>query len=160
MGTQVTRSGADALLSTLERQGCRVLLGLPGTTVSPLLDRLLAYPSIKYVLAKHEGAAVAMADGYARVTGSPAIVSLYMIVGLANAISMIYNAHKARVPMVVMASQQDLALRLGTETVVDGDQLHLVQGLTRYAAEVALADRLAEHFVRAYKQASGPLVPG
>jgi benzoylformate decarboxylase len=154
------RSGADALLQAIEGVGCRYLFGLPGTTVSPLLDRLLEYPRIEYVLTKHESAAIAMAEGYARVTGQPAVVSLYMVVGLANAISMIYNAHKARVPLVVLVSQQDLALRLGSETVVDGDQLHLVQGITRHAAEVPLADRLGEQFVRAHKQAAGPLFPG
>ena len=153
-------SGADALLQSIRDAGCRFLFGLPGTTVSPVLDRLLAYPEIQYVLTKHETAAVAMAEGHARVTGVPAVVSLYMVVGLANAISMMYNAYKSRTPMVVLASQQDRALRLGTETVVDGDQIHLVKGITRYAAEVPSADRLAEHFVRAYKQAAGPLAPG
>lgn len=156
----MNRSGADALLESLEQVGCRVLFGLPGTTVAPLIDRLLAYPSIRYVLTKHESCAVALADGYARVTQAPAVVSLYMVVGLANAISMIYNAHKARVPLVIIASQQDLALRLGTETVVDGDQLHLVSGVSRYTAEVVLADRVGEHFIRAYKQAAGPIIPG
>lgn len=154
------RTGADVLLQALAAAGCKHLFGLPGTTVAPLLDRLLAHPGIEYVLTKHESVAVAMAEGYARVTRAPAFASVYMAVGLANAVSMLYNAHKSRVPLVLLASQQDLALRLGTETVVDGDQLHLVHGIVRYAAEVVRADRLEEHFVRAWKQASGPLVPG
>src|SRR5690349_10327766 len=95
------RSGADVLLDLLHQAGCRHLFGLPGTTVSPLLDRLLAHPDIEYVLTKHESAAVAMAEGYARVTGAPAFASLYKAVGLANAVSMLYNAHKSRVPLVV-----------------------------------------------------------
>jgi thiamine pyrophosphate-dependent acetolactate synthase large subunit-like protein len=53
--------------------------------------------------ARHEGGAASMADGFGRVTGRPALVSVHQGPGLTNAITAIGEAVKARVPMVVFA---------------------------------------------------------
>jgi thiamine pyrophosphate-dependent acetolactate synthase large subunit-like protein len=53
--------------------------------------------------ARHEGGAASMADGFARVSGRPALVSVHQGPGLTNAITAIGEAAKARVPMVVFA---------------------------------------------------------
>ena len=46
----------------------------------------------------HENAAVAMAHGYTMVTGKPQAVMLHTNVGLANAINMLIDASRDRMP--------------------------------------------------------------
>lgn len=46
------------------------------------MDALQDYPQIQYILALHEGVAVAMADAYARLTRRPAFVQLHLNRGI------------------------------------------------------------------------------
>ena len=67
----------DAVLDVLRDEGVDRVFGNPGTTELPFVDSLAGAPDLPYVLAPHEGAVVAMADGYARATRRPAFVSLH-----------------------------------------------------------------------------------
>lgn len=153
-------SGAESLLRVLVSAGTRHVFGLPGVTSARILDQLVVHPELQYILGKHEGPVVAMADGYAKITGRPAVACLYGIAGVGNAISLLYDTHKDRTPLVVIASQQDQGLRLGTESVVEGDVVPLVQQFTRYATEVNRVDRIADSVARAFKTAAAPPAPG
>ena len=61
-----------ALMELLRAEQARYVFGNPGSTETPFLDALVAYPDLDYVVGLHESAVVAMADGYARATGRPA----------------------------------------------------------------------------------------
>src|SRR4029450_12741990 len=64
----------------------------------------------QYVLGLHEGAVLAMADGYAQATGRPAFVNLHSAAGLGNAMGNLTNARAAHTPLVVTAGQQSRAM--------------------------------------------------
>ncbi len=72
---------ADAFVATLAARGIDTVFGLPGSTEAPLLEAIRADGGLRYVLALHEGAAVSMADGFARARGRPAVVGLHTTVG-------------------------------------------------------------------------------
>uniref|UniRef100_A0AAU2JYZ6 Thiamine pyrophosphate-binding protein n=1 Tax=Streptomyces sp. NBC_00049 TaxID=2903617 RepID=A0AAU2JYZ6_9ACTN len=97
----------DALLHILRDEGVDRVFGNPGTTELPLLDVLNGAPDITYVLGVQEASVVSMADGYARATGRPAVVSLHAAGGTANGLVGLLNAKRSRTPMVVLAGQQD-----------------------------------------------------
>lgn len=97
--------GRDVFMNSLTAHGVRHIFGNPGTTESPLLDALLDYPSIEYIVALHEGMAVGAASYYARASGRTGVVSLHVAPGLGNGIGMMYNATKANAPLVVTAGQ-------------------------------------------------------
>ena len=99
--------GAQAVLAVLRARGVRVLFGLPGSTEAALLDALREAPDLRYVLTLQEGVAVAMADGYARATRGAAVVNLHTTVGTLAGLSLLYNAWRDRVPLVVLASHKD-----------------------------------------------------
>ena len=63
--------------------GMTTVFGNPGSTELPMLTDLP--DDFRYVLGLHEGAVVGMADGYAQVTGRPALVNLHTAAGLGNA---------------------------------------------------------------------------
>ena len=90
--------GREVLMQSLVAHGVEHIFGNPGTTESPLLDALLDYPSIDYIVHLHEGMAVGAASYYARTTGRTGVVSLHVAPGLGNGIGMIFNALKANAP--------------------------------------------------------------
>jgi benzoylformate decarboxylase len=94
-----------ASLDLLRSLGLTRIFGNPGSTEIPLLAGLP--DDFEYILALHEGAAVAMGAGHALVTGRPALVSLHTTAGLGNGVSAIATARAGRVPLVVLVGQQD-----------------------------------------------------
>ncbi|MDT7699566.1 MAG: benzoylformate decarboxylase, partial [Pseudonocardiales bacterium] len=64
----------------LRAWGLTTVFGNPGSNELPFLD---GFPGdFRYVLGLHEGAVLAMADGYAQATGRPALVNLHSAAGL------------------------------------------------------------------------------
>src|SRR4029450_11750251 len=98
----------DVLLEVLRTEGVRHVFGNPGSTELPLIDALAGADDLSYVLALQEASAVAMADGYAQITGRPAFLNLHTSAGLGNAIGNLTNAGVIGTPLVVTAGQQDV----------------------------------------------------
>ena len=73
--------GRQVLMQTLVNHGVDRIFGNPGTTESPLLDSLLDYPSLQYVVHLHEGVAVGAANFYAQASGKTAFVNLHVAPG-------------------------------------------------------------------------------
>jgi benzoylformate decarboxylase len=84
--------------------GLTTVFGNPGSNELAFLDGFPA--DFRYVLGLHEGAVLAMADGYAQATGRPALVNLHSAAGLGNAMGNLANARAAHTPLVVTAGQQ------------------------------------------------------
>src|SRR5258708_36035555 len=103
--------GRQVFFETLLNHGVERIFGNPGTTESPLLDSLLDYPSIKYIVHLHEGAAVGAANFYAQASGKTAFVNLHVAPGLGNAIGMIYGALKNNSPTGGTAGPPDTPAR-------------------------------------------------
>jgi thiamine pyrophosphate-dependent acetolactate synthase large subunit-like protein len=66
---------------------------------------------VAFHAARHESGAVCMADGYARVSGRMAAVSVHQGPGLTNAITGLTEAAKSRTPIVVLAADTPAAAR-------------------------------------------------
>ena len=62
-----------------------------------------------FVAARHESAAVCMADGYARVTGRVGVASVHQGPGLTNALTGVAEAAKSRTPLLVLAADTPAA---------------------------------------------------
>jgi len=60
--------GRQVLLETLINHGVDRIFGNPGTTESPLLDSLLDYPQLQYIVHLHEGVATGAANFYAQAS--------------------------------------------------------------------------------------------
>ena len=79
--------GRQVLMQTLVNHGVERIFGNPGTTESPLLDSLLDYPQLQYIVHLHEGVAVGAANFYAQASGKTGFVNLHVAPGLGNAIA-------------------------------------------------------------------------
>ena len=145
--------GRQVLMQTLVNHGVERIFGNPGTTESPLLDSLLDYPSLQYVVHLHEGVAVGAANFYAQASGKAAFVNLHVAPGLGNAIGMIYGALKNNSPMVVTAGQQDTRARL-RDPVLGHDLVAIAAPVTKWSVQVETADELGPILQRAFKIAN------
>jgi len=145
--------GAQAVLAVLRARGVRVLFGLPGSTEAALLDALREAPDLRYVLTLQEGVAVAMADGYARATRGAAVVNLHTTVGTLAGLSLLYNAWRDRVPLVVLASHKDTRIlgRGGFTSLPDTTAL--ARPLCKWAHQTLRAEQVGEDVERAFQQA-------
>ena len=145
--------GRRVLMESLASHGVRHIFGNPGTTETPLLDSLPAYPQIEYVMTLHEGVAVGAASFYAQATGRVAVANLHVAPGLGNAIGALYGAFKANSPLVVTAGQQDTRMRL-TSPLLSHDLVAMAAPVTKWSVQVERADELAPILRRAFKVAT------
>ena len=152
---------AAALIETLQRNGIFHIFGLPGSTEAPLLDALLDYPEMHYVLALHEGIVVGMADGFARASGRPAVANLHTTVGVGNGLTALFNAWKDNSPVVTIATHKHSEI-LGRDGFCVGPDLpEWARPVTKWAWQGVIADQIPQEVGRALKIAqstpSGPV---
>src|SRR5438552_4873285 len=142
------------LMEILHRSGVRHLFGNPGTTELPFLDAL-PDSGLEYVVALQEATAVAAADGYAQLSGRPGVVNVHVAPGVANGLSILHNAARAKSPVVLTAGQQDTRFLLH-EPILSGDLVQLTEQFTKWSYEVRRADEAPAALRRALKLALTP----
>src|SRR5436309_366809 len=114
-------------------------------------------PQLKYIITPHEGSGAAMAAGYIEASGEPAMVMQAGVVGMANAVGQIINAHKEQTPLVVYSYRTDQSRRAGRdgfEEVLNQEQI--VQPITKYTWLARRPDMIPETIRRAFKAAWTP----
>src|SRR5213083_1818746 len=145
---------AAVLMEILHSSGVRYLFGNPGTTELPFLDAL-PDSALEYIVALQEATAVAAADGYAQASGQVGLANLHVLPGVANGVSILHNASRARSPIVVTAGQQDTRLLLD-EPILSGDMVRLTEPFTKWSYELRRADEAPAAMRRALKLALTP----
>jgi len=148
-------TGIQAMLRVLADSGVRYVFGNPGTTELPLMDALVDELRLEYILALQEVPAMAIADGYAQASRSPAVVNLHTCCGLGNGMGMLYNAFRSGTPLVVTAGQQDRRMAF-EEPILWGDMVGVVRPWTKWAAEVHRVQDLPVAIRRALQAAVTP----
>ncbi len=99
-------NGAECLVKTALSCGVDVCFANPGTTEMPLVAALDDVPGMRAVLGLFEGVCTGAADGYARMTGRPAMTILHLGPGFANGIANLHNARRARSPVLNVIGDQ------------------------------------------------------
>lgn len=88
-------NGAHTLLDALVASGIEVCFANPGTSEMHLVTAIGKTDRVRPVLCLFEGVVSGAADGYARMSGKPAITLLHLGPGYANGMANLHNAHKA-----------------------------------------------------------------
>ncbi len=155
------RNASDWLLARLADEGVEVVFGNPGSTELPLMDALSRQGRIRYVLGLHESSVLGMADGYAQQGDRLGVVNVHVQPGLANAMSGILNAARARVPLLVTVGQQVTEL-LDQAPFLGGELVELARPIAKAAWEVGRDGDLRELVEQAISAATthprGPVV--
>lgn len=93
-------NGAERMIHTAVTADVEVCFANPGTTEMPLVAALDSAPGMRAVLGLFEGVCTGAADGYARMSGKPAMTLLHLGPGLANGLANLHNARRAGSPVV------------------------------------------------------------
>jgi thiamine pyrophosphate-dependent acetolactate synthase large subunit-like protein len=94
---------AEALARALRAGGVDTVFGLLGSG-NLVVANALRDAGARIVLARHEGNALAMADGYGRASGRLAAVSVHQGPGFTNTLTALTEAAKAGTPLVLVAA--------------------------------------------------------
>jgi len=149
----------DATYEVLRSLGMTTIFGNPGSNELPFLDRLPG--DFRYILALHEGAGLAMADGYCQVTGKPVLVSLHAAAGVGQAMGTLVNVQVLGTPLVIMSGQQVRPMLTLEGQLTSRNAIDLPRPLVKWAFEAPDAASVpavisrAAHFAAAAP--SGPV---
>jgi thiamine pyrophosphate-dependent acetolactate synthase large subunit-like protein len=153
-----TRWGSDVVADLLRALDVEFVALTPGASFRGLHDSLvnrLGNARPEMLLALHEESAVAIAHGYARVTGRPMAVALHANVGLMHATMAIFNAWCDRIPMLLLGGVGPMDAMQRRPWV---DWIHtardlgaLVRGYTKWDDQPASIGAALEAIVRAWQ---------
>lgn len=139
--------------------GLTTVFGNPGSTEEPFFQDFPA--DFTYVLGLQEAGVVAMADGYAQATGSPALVSLHTAPGVGNGMGALVGAWHNKTPLVVTAGQQTREMLLLEPWLMNVNAAELPRPSVKWSYETARAEDGPGALMRAYAAAllppSGPV---
>jgi thiamine pyrophosphate-dependent acetolactate synthase large subunit-like protein len=146
---------AQAVGQALARAGADVAFGVMGSG-NLSVTNALRDAGVPFHAARHEGGAICMADGYARVSGRLAVCSVHQGPGLTNAMTGLTEAAKSRTPLILLAADTPAAalrsnFRIDQDALVTsvGAVAERVHGPDTALADVARAVRRAREDRRA-----------
>ncbi|GAB5457013.1 MAG: acetolactate synthase large subunit [Henriciella sp.] len=148
-------TGAQALIATLADNGVRACFANPGTSEMHLVSALDAEPRIRSVLCLFEGVASGAADGFARITGTPALTLLHLGPGYLNAGANIHNALKAGSPMINLIGDHAVP-HLQYEAPLTSDILALAGPNSVWIKSVESVETTGAAAAEAYMASLGP----
>jgi acetolactate synthase-1/2/3 large subunit len=129
---------AALIADMLVAQGVRSVFSVAGASHARLLNAL-DRAGVNIISSRHEGGAVASADGYARVRRRLGVALIIADQGLPNAVGCLSAAFLANSPVLVLVA----ALPSGfVDKKTRVDHLALVKGITKWAGTVESADAL------------------
>lgn len=152
---QTTKTGGQLFFEAARQYGLDHVFGNPGTTEVNFMNALYGSPETKFLLCLHEDVATGAADGFARISGRPAIINLHLQPGLSHGMANLHNAKRARVPVIVTVGEQHTRFGL-EESPLSGDIVGEARSLCKWAYAVTSADEVPAALHRAMLQAMTP----
>ena len=100
--------GYERIADALAEAGVDCIFGVLGDDTGPLIVAT-SERGIRYIFARHENQAVAMADGYSRATGRTGVVTVTGGPGFSNAITAIHSAHRGKSRVCILVGTGNVA---------------------------------------------------
>jgi acetolactate synthase-1/2/3 large subunit len=135
--TFTPETAAEAWLGLLAARGVDYLFANGGTDFAPIVEayakgQKLGWRLPEVVIVPHENMGIAMAHGYAMVTGRPQAMMVHVGVGTANALNGIINASRQNVPVLLTAGRTPItesgAVPAARNNYIHWAQEHFDQG--------------------------------
>ena len=140
-------------VEVLARAGVRRFYTVPGESFLEVLDAVEQHPELSLVSTRHESGAAFMAEAEAKLTGVPAVAMATRGVGASNLAIGVHTAMQDSTPMVVLLGHVETHF-LGREAFQEVDLTAFYAPITKWAATVHRADRLAEFVERGLRIAT------
>ena len=141
-------NGAERMIRTAVEHGLEVCFANPGTTEMPFVNALDSAGGMAAVLGLHENVCTGAADGYARMTGKPALTLLHLGPGFANGLANLHNARRAYSPVVNLIGEH-AAWHLAADPPLASDIERLTGWAGRWTRRTAAADSVVRDMTEA-----------
>ena len=149
---------ADYIFKTLADRGVRHVFLVTGGGAMFLNDALGREKRIKYVCNLHEQACAMAAEGYARISGMPGVVSVTTGPGGTNALTGVAGAWLDSIPMLVISGQIKRATCIASYPELHlrqlGDQelniVDVVRPITKYATMIRKPEDILAELEKAW----------
>lgn len=142
-------TGAQILVTSLERMGVEVAFGIPGGAILPAYDPL--YDSkIRHILVRHEQGAGHAAEGYALSSGKVGVCIATSGPGATNLVTPLANAYMDSTPIVAITGQVN-SHAIGSDAFQEADIRGITMPITKHsylithAEDIPLAIKEAFH---------------
>jgi acetolactate synthase I/II/III large subunit len=149
---------ADTLLTELERIGVDTVFGIISIHNIPFYDALQRHGGFRVVTARHEGAAVNMADAYSRVSGKLGVALTSTGTGAGNAAGAIIESWNGGAPLLhITGNVASDFIYTGKGYIHDcKDQLGMLASISKDAHRVHRPEEAPAVFRRAILEAATP----
>ena len=145
-------NGGHLFIRCLKQEGIEKVFTIVGDTILPLVDAA-ADEGIEFIDTRHEGAALHMADGYARITGRPACGIFTGGPGFSNAISALPAIYTSESPVVFVAGCAELPEK-GMTAFQEIDQVNMAAPVTKGSWLIHDLKRIPEYVATAFRTAT------
>ena len=136
-------NGAQALLQTLVDAGVEVCFSNPGTSEMHFVAALDQVEGMRGVLGLFEGVVTGAADGYARMSGKPAVTLLHLGPGLANGLANLHNARRGHSRIInVVGDHADYHVHY--DAPLSSDVEALARPMSNWVRRVRSSDHVAK----------------
>jgi acetolactate synthase-1/2/3 large subunit len=146
-------NGGELIARCLANEGVKFLIGLPCPDVDPLLAKLDEF-GIRLVPVRHEAAAVHIAEGIYKTTGTVAAVFGNPGPGSSNLLPGVLTALHEGVPVLVITAQHRPGIVSPSSPVTfqGQDQLNVFRPAVKWGGSVAVWERIPELFRMAFRE--------
>lgn len=112
---------SKAMVECLKAEGISTVFGYPGAAICPFYDELKnSEKDIRHVLVRHEANAGHAANGYARISGKPAVCIATSGPGATNLITAIATAYADSIPIICITGQVNTD-QIGSDVFQEAD---------------------------------------
>jgi acetolactate synthase-1/2/3 large subunit len=125
-------------VEALKREGVKVIFGIPGLYNMPFYDELyyeIQNQEIRHVLMRHEQGATHAADGFARVSGFPGVVTATSGPGATNLVTGMITAYWDSSPVIAITGQVNRS-SIGKMAFQESDQPGIFKDIAKYVAQL------------------------
>jgi thiamine pyrophosphate-dependent acetolactate synthase large subunit-like protein len=140
----------EAIGETLKNLEVQATFGVMGDGNLRFMTHLAHELDIPYYAARQEGGAVAMADGYARVTGRVGVCSVTQGPGVTNTLTALTEARKAGSPLLLLAGDSPMRFVRHNQDV---DQTAIFNSVGVAVERVRVPDTVIDDVARAFNRA-------
>ncbi len=156
------RAGADFMVDVVKSIGFEYIFAMPGASFAGFHESVINYggnKSPEFITCMHEESSVAMANGYAKIEGKPAMVCAHGTVGLQHAAMAIYDAYCDHTPVyIILGNSLDATERrsevIWAHSVQDASSM--VRDFIKWDDTPQSLPHFAESAMRAYKVCMTP----
>ncbi|AWR97599.1 acetolactate synthase large subunit [Acidianus sulfidivorans JP7] len=131
-------NGARIIVEALKKEGVKTIFGIPGLYNMPFYDELyyeIQNQEIRHVLMRHEQAAAHAADGFARVTGFPGVVTATSGPGATNLVTGFITAYWDSSPIIAITGQVNRSV-IGKMAFQESDTPGIFKDVSKYVVQI------------------------